>query len=216
MPSKFGNKKMSITTLALDAPRPRMPVVLGLLASLPVFGFQVGTGGAATIDYLKMRGSKGYAFVAYSPDRESPTTSRASSPVDNLDYIRTVLRPSVTDLATALGVSRQAIYDWQAGRPIATENVARLQDIARAADLFAREGLQATAHVMRRPIADGKNLFDLVRDGGSAEAAARTLIDVVRRELRQRENLKSRLAKRARPTREDFRDLGAPMLDEKG
>jgi len=207
---------MSITTLALDAPRPRVPVVLGLLAPLPVFGFQVGTGGAATIDYLKTRGSKGYAFVAYSPDRESPATSRASSPADNLEYIRTVLRTSVTDLARALGVSRQAIYDWQAGRPIAAENVARLQDIARAADLFAREGLQATAHVMRRPIANGKNLFDLVRDGGSAETAARTLIDVVRRELRQRENLKSRLAKRARPTREDFRDLGAPMLDEKG
>ena len=207
---------MSITTLALDAPRPRMPVVLGLLASLPVFGLQVGTGGAATIDYLKMRGSKGYCFVTYSSDSESPTTSRASSPADNLDYIRKVLRPSVTDLAGALGVSRQAIYDWQSGRPIAAENAARLQDIARAADLFAREGLQATAHVMRRPIANGNNLFDIVRDGGSAEAAARTLIDVVRRELRQRESLKSRVAKRARPTREDFRDLGAPMLDEKG
>ena len=207
---------MTITTLSVNTPRSRMPVVLGFIASLPVFGFQVGTGGAATIDYLKTRGSKGYAFVAYSPDRESPAISRASSPADKLDYIRTVLRPSVTDLARAMGVSRQAIYDWQAGRPIAAENVTRLQDIARAADLFAREGLQATAHVMRRPITNGKNLFDIVRDGGSAEAAARTLIDIVRRELRQRENLKSRLAKRTRPTREDFRDLGAPMLDEKG
>src|SRR5262245_27096155 len=207
---------MSITTLSLDAPRPGMPVVLGLLASLPVFGLQVGTGGAATIDYLKTRGSKGYSFVTYSSDSESPTKSRASSPADNLDYIRTVLRPSVTDLARALGVSRQAIYDWQAGRPIAAENVARIEDIARAADFFAREGLQATAHLVRRPIINGKNILEIIRDGGSAEAAARTLIDVVRRELTQRENLKSRLANRVRPTREDFRDVGAPMLDEKG
>ena len=207
---------MSITTLSLDAPRPRIPVVISLLASLPVFAFQVGTGGAATIDYFKTRGSKGYALVAYSPDRESPAASRTSSPADNLDYIRKVLRPSVTDLARALGVSRQAIYDWQAGRPIAAENAARLQDIAHAADIFAREGLSATAQVMRRPITNGQNLFDIIRDGGSAETAARTLIDIVRRELRQRESLKSRLAKHARPTREDFRDLGAPMLDEKG
>lgn len=207
---------MSTTALALDAPRSHMPVVLSLLASLPIVGFQVGTGGATTIDYLRTRGSRGYALVACSPSRESSAASFASNPTDNLDYIRTVLRPSVTDLARALGVSRQAIYDWQAGRPIAAENAARLQDIAYAADLFAREGLQATAHVMRRPIADGKNLFDIVRDGGSAEAAARTLIDIVRRELKQRDNLKSRLATRARPTREDFQDLGAPMLDERG
>jgi DNA-binding transcriptional regulator YiaG len=207
---------MSITTVALDHPRPRMPIVLGLLASLPVFGMQVGTGGAATIDYVKTRGSKGYSFVVYSQDSESRTTSHAPTPADNLDFIRTVLRPSVTDLARALGVSRQAIYDWQAGRPIAAENAARLQDIARAADLFAREGLQATAHVLRRPITAGKNLLDVVHDGGSAEAAARALIEIVRRELKQRESLKSRLAKRSRPTREDFRDLGAPMLDEQG
>ena len=207
---------MSITALASDAFRPRLPVVPGFIASLPVVGFQVGTGGAATIDYFKMRGSKGYAFLAYDPLPEPLTLPAAASAADNLEHIRSVLQPSVTDLAKALGVSRQAIYDWQAGRPVAAENAARIADIARAADLFAREGLQATAQLMRRPISNGKNLFEIIRDGGSAEAAARALVDIVRRELKQREVLKSRLAKRTRPTREDFQDLGAPMLDEKG
>lgn len=207
---------MNITTLALNVSRPRIPVVLGLIASFPVFGLEVGTGGAATIDYLKTRGSRGYAFVAYDPDREAYATQGAPSPVDDLEHIRTVLRPSVSDLARAIGVSRQAIYDWQAGRPIAEENVERLRAIARAADLFAREGLQSTANVMRRSIANGKNFFEIVRDGGSAEAAARTLIEIIRRELKQRDSLRSRLANRARPSRDDYRDLGAPMLDEKG
>jgi len=195
-----------------------MPVVLGLLASLPVFGLQVGTGGAATIDYFKTRGSKGYALVACACDldRKAPGTWRVASPADDLDHIRKVLRPSVTELAKIMSVSRQAIYDWQAGRPIAAENVARLKDIARAADLFAREGLEATAHVVRRPITNGKSIFDIIRDGGSAEAAAQTLINIVRRELQQREGLKARLANRARPTHEHFQDVGAPMLDEKG
>jgi predicted transcriptional regulator len=51
-----------------------------------------------------------------------------------------VLRPNVTDLAKALRVSRQAIYDWQAGRPMAADNIERLRDIARAADLFDEKG----------------------------------------------------------------------------
>jgi hypothetical protein len=207
---------MSTTSLALDAPRSRIPVVLGFIASLPVFGLQVGTGGATTIEYLKTRGSKGYAFAVSDSDRHIAVMASAASPAENLEHIRRVLQPNVTDLARALGVSRQAIYDWQAGRPIAADNVTRIEDLARAADLFAREGLQATAQVMRRPIRDGKNLFEIVRGGGSAEAAARTLMDMVRRELRQRERLKARLATRDRPTRSDFGDLGAPMLDEKG
>jgi hypothetical protein len=206
---------MSSTALTWDASRRPMPLVLGLLASLPVFGFPVGTGGAATIDYFKTRGSKGYALVACALDREAPVTSRVASPADDLDHIRKVLRPSVTDLAKTLGVSRQAIYDWQASRPIAAENAARLQDIARAADLFVRAGIEATVHILRRPIADGKNLFDIVRDGGSAETAARRLIDIARKETQQRERVKARMTNRGRPTREDFQDVGAPMLDEK-
>jgi hypothetical protein len=221
---------MSATTLALDNSRPivlslpALPPVFAMLALPPVFamlalplffGMPVGTGGNTTIDYVKMRGSKGYSFLTYDSDDGSSATSRMPSPADNLDYIRTVLKPSVTDLARALSVSRQAIYDWQAGRAIAAENAIRLHDMARAADLFAREGLQASPHVLRRSITNGKNLFDVVRDGGSAEASARMLIDIVRRELRQRESLRLRLAKRAPPTREEFRDLGTPMLDEK-
>jgi transcriptional regulator with XRE-family HTH domain len=208
---------MTATTVALRAPRSRVPVVPGPVVPLLIFGLEVGTGGAVTIDYLRTKGSKGYQSPWLDVDREVHSTRGATaSPADNLARIRSVLRTSVADLARALGVSRQAIYDWQTGRPIAADNAARLQDIADAADLFAREGLHATAHVMRRPISNRKNFFEIIRDGGSAEAAARTLIDIVRRELKQRENLKSRLADRAGPTREDFQDLGMPMLDEKG
>lgn len=204
---------MHTTTLAADSPWSPMPVVLGLLA-IPIFGLQVGTGGATTIDYLKMRGSKGYAFILCNPDCDFPAATRGS-PADNLDLIRTVLRPNVTDLAKALGVSRQAIYDWQAGRPIAAGNAARIEDMARAAELFAREGLQATPHLMRRSVTEGKNFFEIIREGGSAETTARALIEIVRRELKQRQSLASRLAKRARPIREEFQDAGAPVLDEK-
>ena len=200
---------MNFTAYGIDAYRRPMPVVLGLIA----FGLQVGTGGAATIDYLKTRGSRGYALVVCEPDRNDTTASR-SSPADSLEFIRTVLRPSVADLAKALGVSRQAVYDWQAGQPIAAVNVARIEDVARAAEIFAREGLQATPQLMRRSIAGRKNFFEILREGGSAESSARALIDIVRRELNQRQGLQARLAKRPRPARDEFQDAGTPMLDE--
>jgi transcriptional regulator with XRE-family HTH domain len=208
---------MSATTLDLRAPRSSVPIAPSRSAPFLIFGLQVGTGGAATIDYLRTRGSKGYRSPWFNPEPEVHSSYGATaSPAKNLEHIRAVLRPSVTDLAKALGVSRQAIYDWQAGRPIAADNVARLDDLSRAADLFAREGLQVATHVMRRPISNGKNFFEIIRDGGSAEKAAHSLIDIVRRELEQREKLQARLANRARPTQHDFRHLGTPMLDEKG
>jgi transcriptional regulator with XRE-family HTH domain len=207
---------MSATAPDWDTSRSRIPVSPECVVAL-IVALQVGTGGAATLDYVRTKGDKGYQSAWFDLDREvhSPHAATAS-PAKNLERIRSVLRPSVTDLARALGVSRQAIYDWQAGRPIAADNLARLEELSGAADLFAREGLQATAHVMRRPISNGKNFFEIIRDGGSAERAARSLIEIVRGELEQREKLEARLADRARPTREDFRDLGTPMLDEKG
>lgn len=181
------------------------------------YGLQVGTGGAATIDYLRARGSKGYGSPQFDLDQETRPSYRVpASPAEHLEHIRSVLRPAVSDLAKALGVSRQAIYDWQAGRPIAAENVARLQDLSRAADLFEGAGLQVTIHVMRRPIREGKNFFEIVRNGASAEAAATSLIEIARREQQQRDQLKARLTDRVGPTQPDMQDLGTPMLDEEG
>jgi hypothetical protein len=198
----------------VDYARPRLPVVLSVIASLPVFGFQVGTGGAATMDYFKQRGCRGYAFAPYDCRRGPATPVASRSPAEDLAHVRAVLQPAVTDLAKALSVSRQALYDWQAGKPIAAENAARLADLARAADIFAFEGLTTTGQLLRRPISEGKNLFEFVREGRSAEAAARTLIHVIRQELRQREALRTRLAGRPRPSRDAYEDIGAPMLDE--
>jgi predicted transcriptional regulator len=138
------------------------------------------------------------------------------TPVENLEHIRSILNPTVTDMAELLRVSRQAIYDWQAGKPIATENALRLADLAQAADVFAVEGLRGSAEVLRRPIRNRKNFFALVEEGGSAENAARTLVEIVRTEARQRQALQKRLAGRKRPTREAFEEVGAPMLDERG
>ena len=199
----------------LDYPTARPNMTMLAVAIVTAIALQVGTGGAQTAEYYKQRGPRGYAFAAYDPPPaiEEPASTR--TPSEDLSHIRAVLRPTITDLARALGVSRQAIYDWQSGKQIAAENAARLADLARAADVFAAEGLTASAQLLQRPIVSGKRLFDIAREGGSAEEAARKLIQMVRRELRQRQMLAERLANRKRPAApSDSYEI--PMLDELG
>ena len=193
----------------------RWPGQKAFIAGALVFGLSVGTGGTATLDYMKERGSKGYAFANYSPITPSSKLSGTRSPADDLAQIRNVLHPAMTDLASALGVSRQAVYTWQAGNAIAPENAARLADLARAADVFAKEGLTATAQVLKRRISEGKNLFEIVRDGGSAQTAVHTLIEILRREASQRKLLQAKLGNRPRLSRDSYDDLGTPVFNDK-
>ncbi len=178
-------------------------------------GLEVGTGGTATVEYVRKRGNKGYPFFAYELPKGTGDARASRTPAQNLAHIRAVLKPRITDLATAMGVSRQALYDWQAGKAVASEHAARLADLAGAADVFALEGLTGSSESLHRAVRDGKDFFDLVREGRSANTAARTLIEVVRTELSQREALKNRLKGRKRPSREAFDEIGAPMLDER-
>jgi len=157
----------------------------------------------------------GYPLAGYEWSGGTVGAIVGPTVVENISRIRTVLNPTVTDLAAILKVSRQAIYDWQAGRSISAENAARLSELARAADLFAVEGVRGTSQALRRPIKNGKNFFNLIEEGTPADSAARSLIEIVRSEFRQREALRNRLAGRKRPPREVFEEIGAPMLDEK-
>jgi transcriptional regulator with XRE-family HTH domain len=174
---------------------------------------QVGTGGQLTETYYKLRGEKGYAFARYETDISDAAAVTIRTPAEDLGRIRAVLKPTVTDLAGLFGVSRQAIYDWQAGKAIASENAAKLEDLAKAADVLAAEGLTTSYQLLRRKLPGGKTLFEVVRDGGSAESAARSLVQMVRRELEQRKAVEARLAGRSRAA-PDAADYGVPMLDE--
>ena len=180
------------------------------LSAIIASALLVGTGGHMTVDYLVERQDRGYKFNEFGR-----TILRQAfverTPVENLRYIREVLKPSVTDLANLFGVSRQSVYDWQNGTTPSPDHIARLQNIAKAATVFAVEGSTASAQLLRRPVAGGKTLFDIIREGGSAEDAARTLVQMNRREQTQRESLKTRLVGRRPRTDAEY---GVPMLGE--
>jgi transcriptional regulator with XRE-family HTH domain len=189
-------------------------LVAGLLLPLTAMALQVGTGGAATPSYYRERGAKGYLVARYDVPSTSNHAVFGLSPADNLARIRSILNPTMTELARVLNVSRQAIYDWQSGGSITAENAAKLADLARAADVFAAEGLTTTHQILRRQFA-GRSFFDKVRVGEPAEDAARLLLKIVRRELEQRQALANRLKGRTRPAISPD-DIGTPHVSEQG
>ena len=195
---------------------PYIPITSGraFLAGMLAVALQVGTGGEATAAYYKARGSKGYAMAVYGTPNGAPSVVDRS-PAENFAQVRAVLKPAVKDLAEMIGVSRQAIYDWQSGAAIARKHAGRLAELAKAADLFAVEGLTATPQALRRPIAAGHSFLDVVRGGGSVADAASSLIGILRREAEQRKALEARLANRPQPPL-SADDLGIPRLDERG
>jgi hypothetical protein len=180
------------------------------LAATFVIGMQVGTGGAETPAYYCQRSGMGYRFAALILPTEKPAAGMCD-PARDLEHVKSILRLSVASLSRTFGVSRQAIYDWQAGKAVAPENAERLADLARAADVLAEANIEPSAQLLRRAISSGMGLLDLVREGASAEEGARKLVDILRAEALQRERLRARLAGRG-PA--DFSEAGIPMLDE--
>lgn len=119
------------------------------------------------------------------------------APVENLQRIREVLKPAVSDLAKCFKVSRQAIYNWQHGEQPSVENTAKLNDIALAADMFAESGRPLTGYILKRKIINGKSLFEAIQDGRSAVEATQLMLDILGREAKQRELLSARFPGRS-------------------
>ena len=167
---------------------------------------RVGTGGETTAAYCRDRGDMGYPLVPVTDERPEATA------LENLEKIREVLNPSMSDLARALKLSRQSLYDWMGGGSIAAENAKKLRDLAGVAELFEKEGLRASNQLLRREI-DGKSFYDRVRSGESAKIAGHLLVSIVRRETEQRDALNKRLKNRP-PLTISVEEFGTPHLTE--
>jgi transcriptional regulator with XRE-family HTH domain len=195
---------------------PDRPVATGAVVSMTRW-----VGCAAAVGATLFGGGTGGEFVLERVQRTAASVQPVAqlfdfvelasirSPAENLARIREVLKPAVSDLATAFGVSRQSIYNWLNGDPLADGNATRLQDLAQAADVLANEGIAVTAALLKRKFANGRTLLQVSQVGESAVDAARLLVQIHKRETIQRERMNARLVNRAKtPPTADF-DLPA-------
>ncbi|WP_157647958.1 hypothetical protein [Burkholderia ubonensis] len=171
--------------------------LVGWVAAAGVALTTIGTGGELSIDQLQ-QGTHLARYATATSAFEVAAVEHVRTPSENLARIREVLRPAVSDLATTFGVSRQSVYNWLNGEPVAEENAAKLQDLAHAADVLAHEGIDVNAALLKRKFVNGRTLMQVAQAGESARDAALMLVQIHQREVAQRERMNARFANRAK------------------
>jgi transcriptional regulator with XRE-family HTH domain len=163
----------------------------------------VGTGGELSLESLQRSAQRAQHMVPVNEEVAGVEQIRTHS--ENLSRIREVLSPAVSDLATTFGVSRQSVYNWLNGEPVAEENAAKLKDLAQAADVLVHEGVSINAALLKRKFANGRTMMQVAQAGESARDAALLLVQIHKREAVQRERINARFANRAKtPASADF------------
>jgi len=142
---------------------------------------------------------------------QSATAPRTAA--EALSYVRTTLKPAVTELASFFGVSRQAIYNWQAGEHISEGNQALLYELAAAADRIVAHPLAGQVNAKRK-LSGGKSLFEAVASGMPGAEAAGKLIAMAEKEGAQRAAMESRLKNRKR-AEVDLALIGSPHMQDR-
>lgn len=174
--------------------------------ALATIGASASTGAGPVID----RSPRVIKISDYrAPKYEVLDITVARTPSEDLARIRAIIKPAISDLASALHVSRQSVYNWINGEAVADENATRLRDLAEAADLLAHEKIVVNAALLKRKFAGGKSLLQVVKTGESARVAASQFIQIHKRESEQRQRLNAQLKRKVgAPPSSDF-DLPA-------
>jgi hypothetical protein len=88
---------------------------------------------------------------------------RVANLVAALSLIERVFGLNVTQLGEICGVTRKAVYDWQAGSVPRPAKIERIYALRRAALDWERAGFGAPGARLRAPVLGDRSLFDLLR-----------------------------------------------------
>ena len=133
--------------------------------------------------------------------------------ISDVQFCKRVIGMSASNIAAALGVSRQAVHLWETGAAISQENAERLAALVSSADALREWGLPMQKSHFIRAIEGGRGFIDLVAAGADPAEVAQKLVAILQTEAAQRERLRQRLGERANGA--DFSEAGIPMLDER-
>lgn len=119
------------------------------------------------------------AFVVDKPVVSSKPTARLDvrTPAEHIEKIRSVLNPSVADLASLFGLSRQAIYKWLSGDSAPEpDKLTRITELSQIADAFDAAGVSRAGSLLKMKTFDGRSLLDLLKAGENCNVQVTTLI----------------------------------------
>lgn len=150
--------------------RPSVPVPPSVGTAVVVIACVFsGTGSVFALSHANEWGKMLDARVPYF-DVQTADTNAARPDIrsaeEHLANIRQVLNPAIADLATAFGVSRQAIYKWIGGESTPEpEKFERIRSISLVADAFQRVGVTRATSLLKMKAFEGRSLMDLAATG---------------------------------------------------
>jgi len=170
-----------------------MPPVIGAvaLAGTALISTVVhSTGSEVSLQHYRRMSSPSSIPTVIFGDRTPQST-----PQEDLNRVCDFFSPSTVLLAATLNVARQSIYNWRNGTTaIAEENAIRLRDLAQASQILNNEGIVMTNFLLKKKIMNGKTLFQRVEEGHSAVESAKLLIQILRQEQVQQQQIHERFA----------------------
>lgn len=188
------------------------------IATAVAVALLVGTGGQATSNYFLQRGQIGYGFpvVRYATREAEVVDKSDSEPTirEMLEGVRANLKLSVTELADALGVSRQTVYSWQDGNAISVENNERLAALYALSEGLLKIKPTWTRHELTRKLGEfNGTIFDAIASGHSPSEVI-TIVTAKRdAEVNRRSTLKTKLSTRQKKPLDDA-EFGALDRDD--
>jgi hypothetical protein len=91
------------------------------------------------------------------------------STAQHIDNIRTVLNPSVSELASLFEVSRQSIYKWLSGATPEPDKSTRIIELSRIADTFRNARVSRAGALLKMKSFDGLSLLDIWKSHANSE-----------------------------------------------
>ncbi|GHU03648.1 repressor [Alphaproteobacteria bacterium] len=170
-------------TETLPAPARHSPQPVG--APVVVIALVLsGTGSVFALSHVnewgKMLDTRVPYFEVQTADTDAARPDIRSA-AEHLSNIRQVLSPAIADLATAFGVSRQAIYKWISDefKP-EPEKFERIRSLSLAADAFQKAGVSRASSLLKMKAFKGRSLMDLAAAGQLLPSHTQQLIDEAR------------------------------------
>ena len=162
--------------------------------------FLAGTGGVLSTPHIPF---------GYTPPglRDTEAGSRSPSIREQLRDVIKSLQTTNSNVARALGVSRQTIYNWLRGDIPNRRAQQTIAQLSRASDLLRDSGISPKV-ALSQPAFGGRNFWALLGEGKDPERLTAQIISTHRGRQPQRSLVAARMAeKRARNTlRRDTRD----------
>ncbi|MDB5821462.1 MAG: transcriptional regulator [Herminiimonas sp.] len=147
----------------------------------------MGTGSAFAVeraaqwrDYVQPRVPFPVEVITEGRRKEDKLELRIA--IEHLQNIRSVLKPSIADLANLFEVSRQAVYKWLSSESTPEPaNMSRILTLSQIADALQSAKVPRTETLLKMKIRDGKSLLDIFKAGEDCTPIVHQLIDEAKR-----------------------------------